>query len=141
MAKNDKKDDGLTILEKVQSICLMAGCPEPDEFLASVMTGVDPRFDASPIYHLISEIVRSNGDAPPNEKEWAQIRTMVLDDPAYRPARVELPVSIKAGERLMDHLYPRLKAVEVTGDAKPREVQPLTESELAKFKKSLDDEY
>jgi hypothetical protein len=65
----------------------------------------------------------------------------VINEPAYKPQRVELPVSIKAGERLMDHLYPKLKAVEVTGDAKPREVGELTEHEVAKIKRALDDEY
>jgi hypothetical protein len=41
MTKKAKKDDRLTLLQKVESICLMEGCPEPDEFLAAVMTGKD----------------------------------------------------------------------------------------------------
>jgi hypothetical protein len=142
MARKDKKDEnGLTLLEKVQTICLKEGCPEPDEFLAAVMTGVDPRFDASPLYHLVSELSKKFGDSAPKDRDWRELRDLVLLNPAYQPVRVDQKTSMKAAERLMDHLYPKLKAVEVTGEQSVRTVQPLTESELTQYKKNLDDEY
>jgi hypothetical protein len=133
--------DEKTLLERVQAVCLAEGCPEPDEWLAQVMAGVDPRFDASPLYKMVLKLDEENGDSPPDMADWVQLRDLILNDPGYKPVRIEQTVSMRAAERLMDHLYPKLKAVDVTGDAIPRTAEDLKEHEIVELRKAIADKY
>jgi hypothetical protein len=137
--ENDK--DTLSLLERVQSVCLAEGCPEPIEWLAEVMSGKDPRADASPLFHLVSLLVQQNGDGVPSPEDWKEIRDMILLDPVYKPVRIEHTVSMRAAEKLIEHLHPKLKALDVSGVEAPKGVADLTEAEAEILKKKLDDQY
>ena len=95
------------LVRNVKATCLRYGIPEPDQFLAEVMSGRDPRQDVSDLFEIVKGIAR---DRLPDEDEWALICGIVLGNPEYRPARVPVGTSIAAAQKLVDHLYPRLKA-------------------------------
>ena len=124
------------LLQAIRATCLRHGCPEPNEFLAGVMAGVDPRYDVSAIYDLICSI----GEKMPTAEEWDKVRNLVLYDPAYRPARVELGASIEAAKKLVDTRYPKLKTVELDGAVDVQTTAtPLTLEELDIALRALDD--
>ena len=117
----------------------------PGEFLASVMSGKDPRPMDSPLYKLVRKIALrefSGGDPMPTPEEWEQIRTIVLESGLYRAARVPIEQSLAAAQKLMEFLHARLKAVEISGGLGVQmEVKPLTGAALDAFKKRFEDEF
>lgn len=97
-----------TIISEIE-----AACPEgetPARFLASVMAGIDPRADVSPLYRA----VLAAGEGVPSQAAWEEIRSLVLRDPAYKPGRVTFKDSAKAARVLLEYLYPKLKSTEVS---------------------------
>jgi len=100
------------------------------------MAGVDPRYDVSAIYDLICSI----GEKLPTPEEWEKVRSTILYDPAYRPARVELSASIEAAKKLVDARYPKVKTVELDGAVDIQTTAtPLTLEEIDHVIRALDD--
>lgn len=126
------------LVRNVKATCLRYGIPEPDQFLAEVMSGRDPREDVSELYELIRSIGVTR---PPTEEEWALICDIVLTNPAYKPPRVGVKTSIAAAQKLVDHLYPKLKALEVSTEiVEAGPVAKLTPEEIALFKESIEND-
>jgi len=126
------------LVRNVKATCLRYGIPEPDQFLAEVMSGRDPREDTSELFDLVRNI---GAKRLPTDDEWQLICDIVLMNPAYKPPRVGVKTSIAAAQKLVDHLYPKLKALEVsteTVEAGP--VAKLTPEEIALFKESIEND-
>jgi len=102
------------------------------------MSGRDPRQDTSDLYEIVKSI---NIGRLPTEDEWVLICNIVLTNPEYRPARVDVRTSIAAAQKLVDHLYPKLKALEVsTETVGVGPVAPLTPEEIALFQESIEND-
>lgn len=110
-----------------------AACPEgetPARFLASVMAGIDPRADVSPLYRA----VLAAGEGVPSQAAWEEIRALVLKDPAYKPGRVGFKDSAKAARILLEYLYPKLRSTEVSATVSAVVgFSPLTPDEVKTF--------
>lgn len=126
------------LVRNVKATCLRYGISEPDQFLAEVMSGRDPRQDVSDLYALVNQISR---DRVPTEDEWNSICDIVLLNPEYKPARVDVKTSITAAQKLVDHMYPKLKALEVsTETVNVGPVTPLTAEEIIAYQESLEND-
>lgn len=133
------------LMEDVERVSKRQGSPSPGEFLATVMSGQDPRPMDSPLYELVRKIALrefTGGDPHPSEEEWTTIQTMVLDSDLYKASRVPIEQSLTAAQKLMEYLHAKMKAVEVSGGLDVKvEVKPLTGDELDAFKERFDDEF
>jgi hypothetical protein len=105
-----KRNDSKELFAEIEQICKEGGVDEPARFLASVMTGSDPREPVSPLYRMFLKI----GEDPPTPGQWRELRDLVLGDPAYKPTRVSFTASAKAAKSLLEYLHPKLKSTEVS---------------------------
>lgn len=120
-----------SLRERVEQLCGRVNVPTPGEFLASIMSGVDPR----PRCPLLVHYVRQIRDEVPQKDDWDFIRDLILDSGKYDKEPVTLEESIKAAEKLMDFLHAKLKAVEIQQDINMQvQVAPLTDDEIRRFK-------
>jgi hypothetical protein len=105
------------------------------------MAGQDPRpGNSSELWDLVAS---SQTKERPSAATWARIVEIVLGDDRYRRDFVDSTASIKAAEKLMDFLFAKRKAVEVTGHltASVAVTQPLTVEEIEKFEERFCDEF
>lgn len=131
--------------DKVARLCGETDVPEPAEFLASVMSGTDPRRRDPLLRSLVLSAVRENGGdrtTPPSPDDWSFIVDLVLDSGLYDAEPVPLDVSYAAAKELLQYLESKLKAVEVSGtlDANVH-VVPLSDEEIQRFKEIWDSRF
>ena len=133
------------LISDVERVTIEKGSPAPGEFLASVMSGFDPRNIESPLYDIVRKISLrefTGGDPLPTMGEWTEISSIVLSDSQYRKARVPIEQSLQAAQRLMDFLHAKMKAVEVSGSMDVTlEVKPLSGADLDAFKERFENEF
>lgn len=133
------------LIEQVDRVSDERGSMPVGEWLATVMSGLDPRPINSPLYDLVRKSAMreyTGGDPRFTDEECELIRHLVLETDEYKHARVTLDQSMSAANKLMDFLHAKMKAVEVSGGLDVRlEIQPLTEAELDAFRARFDDEY
>lgn len=122
--------------DQVAALCEGEQIPEPGEFLASLMSGRDPRNRPALLYNVVNKIAMDRGPlSPPDVDEWEMICDLVLNSGLYQTEPVPLETSVKAAEKLMDFLHAKLKAVELTADIEvTTKVIPLTDEEIERFK-------
>ena len=128
------------LLKNIRAICLKNAIPEPDEFLAEIMAGIDPRFATSPLYDLVTSVAHEQRQPTPDE--WSAVVEFVSENPAMKFSRVDLQISLAAAHKLFEHLHPKPKSLEITGEIEPIvRTLPLTEDELRAQKKVFDEHY
>jgi len=131
--------------ERVSRLCDRTDVPEPGEFLASLMSGSDPRRRDPLLRSLVLAVVRESGgdqSIPPNSEDWSEIVSLVLDSGLYETEPVPLEVSTAAARELLQYLEAKLKAVEVSGDLDVNlRVVPLTDDEIKRFKGIWDGQF
>ena len=98
-------------------------------FLTSIMLGIDPRPGLGRLFVLVSAIKTDM----PTQEEWDEIKQEVLSNPVYRNVIVSLDQSIKAAEKLIGYVYPRLNTVSGTIEMKATTEKVLSEKELKDF--------
>lgn len=129
-----KKKEKESLKQRINSLCKQTNTPLPAEFLASVMAGIDPRKEEGSLYKLINKIALSG--KRPNKEQWNIICDIVLSSDAYMKDRVDSVTSIKAAEKLIEFLEPKLKAVELSGTLNHNvKVAPMDKEEVKLFKK------
>ena len=134
---NTRKAD---LIKAIGDICDKHNLPEPALFLAEVMAGKDPREPVSRLYKAVDAV--TEGERPTAD-QWQAIRDMVLNDPAFMPRRLDADTSIKAAERLVDYMHPKLKAIEVSAQvaATVAITKPLTAEEIEEFGRKWSGEF
>jgi len=127
------------ILEEIDGACLSYGISGPHVYLVELAAGKDPRYDTSQLYDLIYHIAKR--EELPDSEEWAEIKRLVLGNPAYQYERPPTSVSLDAAKELAKVYIPKQKALEVTvEDVTPREIPKPTKEEIEEFKRILDGE-
>ena len=126
-----KRTDNKALFEAIEKVCRDGGVDEPAQFLASVMTGTDPREPVSELFRLVLKI----GEDRPTQGQWEELRTLVLESPAYKPTRVSFAASQKAAKTLLEYLHPKLKSTEVSArlSAAVGITAPLTPEDVKTF--------
>ncbi|NIV93754.1 hypothetical protein GWN42_13395 [candidate division KSB1 bacterium] len=97
------------------------------------MSGQDPRpGQVSRLYQLIK---RNRNSQTPDPDDWAELVELVLSDDRFKRDFLPADVSIAAATKLMDFLYAKRKAVEISGhlSASVAVTQPLTVEEIEEF--------
>jgi hypothetical protein len=130
---------------QVADLCSRTEVPEPGEFLASLMSGVDPRKRDPLLRSLVLAAVREAGgdrSVPPSPEDWSDIADLVLDSGMYDSEPVPLETSYQAATKLMEYLHAKLKSVEVSADVNlSAAVVPLTDEEIERFKRIWDSRF
>lgn len=103
---------------------------EPLEFLAQVMSGIDPR-QKSEILRVIDTIEEENFGDPPDEEQWELIKRTVHQFYKHQP--VPLGVSAAAARTIAEYKHAKRKSLEITEHAARAEVSDLTDAELELF--------
>lgn len=133
------------LIDEVDRVSRERGAPGVGEFLATVMSGKDPRPVESPLFSMVKKISFrefTGGEAFPTPHEWEAITTEVLGSGRYERAFVDIGLSTRAAEKLMEYLHAKMKAIEVNANVNARvEVVPLTGDELDAFKERFEDEF
>jgi len=117
-----------------------SGTPDPGRFLAMVMAGQDPRTgtDVSELWALVNQ----NADRRPSKADWDRIVAIVLSDDRYQRDFVSSEESLKAAKTLMEFLYAKRKAIEVSGHVSSTvRVVSLTPEQIELFNEKFCDEY
>ena len=115
--------------------------PVPHLFLASIMAGVDPRPDKSQIFEMVKEMAAEEDlDGKPDADAWELLKALVFAN--YQKESVVLGDSIGASKELLQYMYPKKKAIEVSGEMGHLvKVVPLTKEEVDTFEKRFLDEF
>jgi hypothetical protein len=115
--------------------------PVPHLFLASIMAGIDPRPDKSQIFELVKEMIGNEDiEGLPSLDDWATLKNLVFEH--YQKEFVVLGDSIGASKELLQYMYPKKKAIEVSGEMGHLvKVVPLTKEEVDTFEKRFLDEF
>lgn len=131
--------------DKVSRLCERTEVPEPGEFLASLMSGTDPRKRDPLLRSLVLGVIRGNGGdrtVPPSPEDWSFIVDVVLDSGLYDDEPVTLETSYAAAKELMNYLNAKLKAIELSGEVDHNvRVVPLTDEEIERFKTIWDSKF
>jgi len=98
-------------------------------FLTELMIGRDPRPGIGRLFELVSAIKKDY----PTQEEWDEIKQEVLGNPVYKNVIVSLDQSIKAAEKLIGYVYPRLNTVSGTVELRATVERVLSEEELGAF--------
>jgi hypothetical protein len=126
-----------TLIEQVEVTTKSLGGQLPGAFLASVMSGYDPREVDSPLFTLVKKISfrdLEGGENFPTPEEWLAVSEEILSG-GYERARVPVEQSQRAAEKLMEFLHAKMKAVELSGQVETVvKVEPLTGEELERFR-------
>ncbi len=122
----------------VSKVCKDVDIEGPLKFLASVMSGVDPR-RVSHIWQLVQIIEEENFGDPPTNDQWEEIVEAVERD--YEPSPVDLVSSQRAAITLAEYQHPKRKSVEVIGEGGKVEVPKLTDDELDLFEAWFNDQF
>ena len=126
------------LLVRVRQRCKELGISEPIDYLTEVMAGHDPRVQTSELYEAVKDI----GDLAPTQDQWDHLRDVVMMNPAYHVEPVEAETSIKAAEKIMEFVHPKLKAVDVQAKvAAAHVVVPLTKEEITDFDSWFNSEF
>lgn len=135
-----KKENKDTLKQRINNLCKQTNTPLPAEFLASVMAGIDPRKEEGSLYKLVNRIALSG--KRPNKEQWETICEIILSTDAYMKDRVDSATSIKAAEKLIEFLEPKLKAVELSGTLNHNvAVVPMTKEQVKQFKEFWKEQY
>jgi len=129
--------------DEVSRLCERTDVPEPGEFLASLMSGTDPRPRSNLLFKYIKNIVDELGpEVPPTPDEWEFIVDIILNSGLYENEPVSLDVSVQSANKLMDFLHAKLKAIELNAeiDINAR-VVPLSDDEIKRFKEVWDSRF
>ncbi len=129
---------------KVSELCERTDVPEPGEFLASIMSGIDPRRKESSLVRIVREMNDELGDDDPgpDRDSWDFLASYVLGSGLFETEPVSLEVSYAAAKELMNYLNAKLKAIELSGDVDVNvRVVPLTDEEIERFKRVWDSKY
>ena len=134
------------LIDEVDKVARDRGAPAVGEFLATVMSGKDPRPVESPLYALVKRITfrefTIGGDPFPTPDDWIAIVTEVLGSGLYEKAFVDIGLSTRAAEKLMEYLHAKMKSVEVNATVDARiHITPLTDDELDGFRERFNDEF
>jgi hypothetical protein len=115
--------------------------PVPHLFLASIMAGIDPRPDKSQIFELVKEMAAEEDlDGKPDADAWEALKLLVFNE--YQKESVVLGDSIGASKELLQYMYPKKKAIEVTGEMGHLvKVVPLTKEEVDTFEKRFVEDF
>ncbi len=106
-------------------------------FLAELMSGQDPRpGQTSRLYELVK---RNRNDDTPSPEDWGEIVEIVTSDDRFKRDFVPAEVSFQAATKLMDFLYAKRKAVEISGhlSASVAVTEPLTVEEIERFEETF----
>lgn len=135
-----KRDYDKLVEEEVNAVALALGKESLVTQYAYLAYGIDIRYGFSRLYEIISNIPAGREPTP---EEWNEIRLTVMEDPAYRPASVDLQTQVKAMEKLLEYMHPKKKHVESTANvnATIRNLAPLTEDEIKLFEEKFHKDY
>jgi hypothetical protein len=136
-----KRVNTRNLTKRVHKICKELGCPEPAEFLAYVVGGVDPR-NVSSLYRYLHTLKNKVGDKGISRKQWTKILELLEETPtSFEP--IYLSESIQAANKLLEYLYAKQKAVEVTGSvgAIVGNVEKMDAKEIRQMKEIFDREF
>lgn len=111
---------------------------EPLEFLAQVMSGIDPR-QKSEILQLVETIEAENFGDPPDEEQWDQLKRLV--ERLYKHQPVALAVSAAAARTIAEYKHAKRKSLEISESGAAAEVTELTDTELELFEAWFHDQY
>jgi len=144
MKKRLKKTKGQRSWDLAQELgkyCDDTGAPDPGRFLAELMAGQDPRpGQTSRLYQLVK---RGRNEETPEPEDWAEIVEIVTSDDRFMRDFVPADVSFQAATKLMDFLYAKRKAVEISGhlSASVAVTEPLTVEEIERFEETFFSEF
>lgn len=119
------------------------GVPEPHLFMCEIMAGHDPRGNRGMLAQNI-DLMEENEDLDglPTIEQWQKLKTLVRTDPVLCGELVTLTDSIQATKEVLAYMYPKKKAIEVTGDMEHLvKVVPLTREEVDIFENRFNDEF
>jgi hypothetical protein len=111
---------------------------EPLEFLAKVMSGVDPR-QRSELLKLIDTIEEENFGDPPDEEQWEAIKRTVSLYHEYQP--VPLGLSTAAARTIAEYMHAKRKSLEISEHGAHAAVTPLEADELDLFEAWFHDQF
>lgn len=146
MSEKYTSPDNIQSLRKaIAGVCKHYQVPDPARWLATIMTGQDPRPLDAPILDMVRKIVyrefdEEGGEPFPDTAEWAELVEHVLSSGLYEKARVPLQESHKAAQKLMDFLHKNQKQVtaEIT-EVEAKEPADLTDADIIRIRKILND--
>ena len=138
----------IDLRQSVESICRKYKVPDPARFLASLMSGIDPRPVDAPIKQMIQQIVhQDSADSDvfklrlPDEHEWKTIVAHVLKSGNYEHDTIGVQESLKAAQKLMDFLHKQQKSSVSDSDVSTLEyhISEITEDDVKRVKEIFDD--
>ncbi|PHS61205.1 MAG: hypothetical protein COB09_18630 [Thalassobium sp.] len=126
--------------KKVFDMCEETGTPMPLEFLATIMSGRDPRRNSNIYTHLKLIQDHYQDDAPPSHSHyWEDLVYMIENE--YEEAPVTLQESQAAAKQIAEYVHSKKRNVQVSGELTVQKVQPLTSKEVRLFQKKFDSRY
>jgi hypothetical protein len=133
-----KKLKPATLREDIRVHLQGLGCPEPHLLLASMAAGVDPRAIPDYLGQLIRQCHEHRRDGSPRPEDWEQLYDYYQRHPEIGAGVVDIDTSLTATIKLMPHLHPKLKSLEVSGDLEHKvRVRPLTDEDIQKLEEKL----
>lgn len=98
--------------DKIAEFCEQNELELPEETLARIQGGLDPRPEHSILYQLVLEGATRCPGGPLDEEYWSAIRDLVLAPGSpYKPLPVPLPEVRRSAESLLPYMYPKLSQV------------------------------
>ena len=98
-------------------------------YFLSIMVGEDPRPGKGQLYTLVNDVK----DPMPTKEEWEAIKTKVLLDPMYRGENISLDTSLKAAEKIVNYIYPKLNTIDANVTSTDNTPKTLNAEELKEF--------
>jgi hypothetical protein len=127
-----------TLREDIRVHLKGLGCPEPHLILASLAAGVDPRAIPDSLGQLIRQCHEKRQNGSPRPEDWEKLYDYYQRHPEIGAGCVDVDTSLTATIKLMPHLHPKLKSLEVSGDLEHKvRVRPLTDEDIQKLEAKL----
>lgn len=131
-----------SLLKDVARVMDEKSIGSPAEYLATVMSGEDPRIDDTRLLDIVSEIRERGLDATPTLDEWLEIMDIIINNERYHKIMLPIEHSNKAAEILAKHLYTQKTEQKTKAQIEAHvKITPLKKKEIRKFKKIFNEEY
>jgi hypothetical protein len=127
----------------VDRYCADNDVPEPHMFLLRLMMGEDPRPQPSDLFKMVNEIHQKDPDQLPTAEQWDEIKSYILHSAEMYGQPIDINTSKAAAEKLYDSIWPKLKALDLSGGVQHAVgvATPLTEDEIKEFTKNFNQEF
>jgi len=137
-----KRLSSASLHKDVGRVMESSGIGSPAEYLATVMSGEDPRIEGSRLLDIISGIRDRGLDELPSLDEWIEISEIISTNEMYSKVLLPIEHSTRAAEQLAKYLYSQKSESKNHNEVKAEiKIEPLSKKEMKRFKKIFESEF